>query len=271
MRNFYNLVEASYRKDLKNLISYRLSFFGELFLGFFAIIFIIFISKLINGNENYYLSNYDGKYFLFLLTGASLILFVSRMFNSMPIFISQAQSLGYFENLVSTKRNIFLILLSSSFYPLVRALIRISLIFFLAIFFNNEPFSFLKYIEFILLLIVTSLPILGISLIVSSLVIFFKKVNFVNSIFLLGCTAFSGVIYPIEVMPKLFQIFSNLFPTTFSLKVIRGRIIEDLSYLELLFNLFIVIIFSVVLIIIGIISIKIAIHFSKKNGTLSHY
>ena len=87
----------------------------------------------------------------------------------------------------------------------------------------------------------------------------------------MGCTAFSGVIYPIDVMPKFFQFISYLFPTTFSLKVIRSRLIEENSYFELTPDLTIIFLISLFSFFMGIFSINLSLKLSKLRGNLSHY
>ena len=53
-------------------------------------------------------------------------------------------------------------------------------------------------------------PFIGIGLIVISIVIVYKRAAFVSSIFLIGCIAFSGVIFPIDVLPSYLHKLSYL-------------------------------------------------------------
>lgn len=271
MMKILRLFKASYRKDYLILKSYRFSMIGEFFLATISIIFIIFFSRLVSVEENIFLERYDNNYFLFLLSGTTSILFLSQTYTSIPLAISQALSLGYFEKMISTKISLHWILISSLTLPMMRGLIRVVLIFALAFFFSKENFTGISFIEFIFLLIITSMPFLGISLIFASLIVYFKKANFINSLFLMGCTAFSGVIYPIDVMPKFFQFISYLFPTTFSLKVIRSRLIEENSYFELTPDLTIIFLISLFSFFMGIFSINLSLKLSKLRGNLSHY
>ena len=67
----------------------------------------------------------------------------------------------------------------------------------------------------------------------------------------MGCTIFSGVLYPVSVMPSGIQFLSFIFPTTFSLEIIRGRIIENISYSELIPEIIILIILSIIFLLFG--------------------
>ena len=97
MIKILRLFKASYRKDYLILKSYRFSLIGEFFLATISIIFIIFFSRLVSVEENIFLERYDNNYFLFLLSGTASILFLSQTYTSIPLAISQALSLGYFE------------------------------------------------------------------------------------------------------------------------------------------------------------------------------
>ena len=145
MIKILRLFRASYRKDYLILKSYRFSLFGEFFLATISIIFVIFFSRLVSGEENIFLERYENNYFLFLLTGTTSILFLSQTYTSIPIAISQALSLGYFEKVISTKTDLHWILISSLTLPMTRGLIRVVLICSLASFFSKESFSGINF------------------------------------------------------------------------------------------------------------------------------
>tara|TARA_Y100000816_G_scaffold290415_1_gene279045 strand:+ start:2660 stop:3475 length:816 start_codon:yes stop_codon:yes gene_type:complete len=271
MKNIFNIFIESYRRDLGTNLSYRLNFVGELMVGILSLTLIFFFSELIENADNSYLEKYNNNYFLFLLTGMTTILFISRTFSSIPLSISSAQTLGYFENLVTTKTNIFIILLSNGFFSFTRAIIRIALIYFFALLLSSENLSFLKLAELFLLLIFSSLPFVGVAFLFTSLLIVYKKANFFNSLFLIGCTIFSGAIYPTDVMPNWLSFFSYIFPTTFSLEIIRGRIIEEISYENFYFEIGMLSFMSLVFIYSGMQAIKFSINKAKQDGSISHF
>tara|TARA_B100000674_G_C37784180_1_gene888615 strand:- start:659 stop:922 length:264 start_codon:yes stop_codon:yes gene_type:complete len=87
----------------------------------------------------------------------------------------------------------------------------------------------------------------------------------------MGCSVFSGIFYPIEVMPSFLSNFSVLFPSTYSIDLIRERILEETSY-SLLLNDFIFILFtSVLYYFVGLVTLKYSIYYAKIKGNLSHF
>ena len=271
MKNIVELFSTTYMRDLKNYWSYRFNIVGELFMSFVLIFFIFFISRVFAGSESIFLEKYNNDYFLFLLTGISLLMFTTKVFSVIPFFITTSQTHGYFEDLLLARTGIIWILLSSIPFPFFQGLLRITMLYIFSYFLSDNTLSFFHFLELLFLLIITSFPFIGISLLVGSLVILFKKASFVSSLFLLGCTIFSGIFYPVEVMPTIFQYLSYIFPSTFSVEAIRSIIINGESYYQNL-NIFLMIAgLSVLYISIGSYAVKLSLTKSKKQGTPAHF
>lgn len=271
MSNLLSMLSATYIKDLKNYSSYRFNIFGEFILGFILIFFIYYLSRVFLNTNSSYLEMFNGNYFLFLLTGLSLLTFTTRNFSAIPFFISTSQSQGYFEKLLISKTSITSILLASCLFPISQSIFRIFIIYFFSYVFSEETLSIINFLEMIILLVITSIPFIGLSLVLSSLIIIYKKATFLNSLFLLGCSIFSGIFYPVQVMPTFFQYISYIFPTTFSIDLIRLRVLQETPFNELYDNILLLIILSITYVILGIYCIRIAIAKVKKDGSASHF
>ena len=254
-----------------NYRTYKFSIIGESALSLIIIVFIFFVSKTYEESISNYLSSYENNYFLFLFTGIALILFISRTFSSLPQIINTAQTLGYFENLIQVNSKFSYICISSLFFPMIQAILRICLIYFCSLFLTKNTLEPTAFFELCLLLIFSSIPFIGISLMFVSILIIFKKINFLNSLFLMGCTIFSGIIYPISVMPSFMQYISIFFPTTYSIELIRSRVLEQTPYSELMTIVLVISLIGFLSILIGLVSLKRSIKIVRKNGTLSHF
>ena len=91
------------------------------------------------------------------------------------------------------------------------------------------------------------------------------------SLFLLGCSIFSGIFYPLDVMPNALSNLSVLFPSTFSVELIRDRVLEDAPYHDLTENFFTILLLTFIYLGIGLKCLKISINYAKIKGTLSHF
>ena len=134
MNNFILIAKASFRRDYENYLTYKFNIFGELFFNLIVVFMLFYVSFVFKDSSSEYLEAYNNNYFLFLLTGLMVILFLSRSFSSMPMFISTAQSLGYFESILSSKANIFSILLTSILFPMFLATVRVIALFIFSYF-----------------------------------------------------------------------------------------------------------------------------------------
>lgn len=83
--------------------------------------------------------------------------------------------------------------------------------------------------------------------------------------------AFSGVIFPIDVLPSYLQKLSFIFPSSFSLDLVRGAIIEEKYLIDMLKDFFGIIVLSFFYLILGIFAVQTSIIKAKKNGTIGHY
>ena len=264
MRDIILLTITTLRKDWKIYTSYKFNYIGEIF-------FIFYISEIFDANDSKYLSKYNGNYFLFLLTGVSVILFLSRTFSSMPFFITSAQTYGFIESLICMKYKLAYILLASNVFPLLQGLARVIILFLIAYIFDPASINLLSIIEILFILVISSIPFIGISFFVSGVILYFKRANFLLSFILLGCTTFSGIIFPIEVLPIYLQSISIILPSSTSVELIRGRIIEQISYLNFVDEFLIIFFASIIYLFLGIMSFEFFLKKSKQKGTASHY
>ncbi len=265
-----NIIFATFLKDSKNFISYRFNFFGEVIVITTLITIIFFISKIFSESTSEYLSNYGNNYFDFLFTGMIIIFFSTRTISSIPFFISNMQMLGILEKLV-VKDKFILIVISHFTFPMIQSFFRLVLFYLISLLLPSSSINLINFIEIFLVLVPMALSILGISLIIASFVLVEKKATFLSSLIILSIVLFSGVLYPIEVMPDLIQKISYVMPTRLGVDLIRARTINDMSFLEIMPQIMFMIAVGVALTILGIYLLNIALEKAKNNGTISHY
>ena len=123
----------------------------------------------------------------------------------------------------------------------------------------------------IFILIISALPFIGISFIIISVQIIYKKAIFLNTIFILGCSIFSGIFFPIDVLPKEVSFLTYVFPTTFSVDLIRDIIFTKSSLPQQAIKLAFIMIIGIIFIVIGYTLMKYSIKKAKCDGSIGHY
>ena len=271
MRSMLLVLSASFHRDLKTYLTYKFNIFGEMFFNFIMVFILFYVSYIFQDSENTYLSNFNNNYFLFLISGVMILLFLTRAFSAMIYFTSSAQTLGYFVSLLNTKTDLKIILLGSILFPFLQALIRILMIFIFAYLFDSESIVLTDIFLIWSVLIISSAPFVGIAFAIAGAVVMYKRATFLNSFFILGCTIFSGIFYPVSVMPQLLQFFSIIFPSTFAVNLLRGTILDSTFNYSPFEDLFMILILGILYILLGIRILDYSVSRSKRDGTTSHF
>ena len=271
MNNFFNIISASYKRDLQNYLSYKLNLMGEIFTNFFIVLMLFYVSSTFKGSTSAFLEDYDNNYFLFLLTGVMVLSVLSRTFTSLASFVTTSQSLGYLESLISTRTDFGITLFGSAIFPLTQSILRIILIYIFSVFYDPGILNISEIFSIIFILLMSSLPFIGISFVIISVQIIYKKAIFLNTIFILGCSVFSGIFFPIDVLPKEVSFLTYLFPTTFSVDLIRDIIFTKSSLSIQASKLAFIMIIGVIFVVIGYTLMKHSIRKAKYDGSIGHY
>ncbi len=271
MKNLMSVFISSFRRDQKNYLSYKFNLIGELFFNFIVVILLFYMSLTFENSTSSYLEKYHNNYFLFLVTGVMILLFMSRLLSSIVSSVTQAQTLGYFESLMNNKADIYYVLLSSCAFPLFQACMRVLLIALFAFFYDQESFNFFQIFELLGLILLSSLPFIGVSLIFCSIVIPFKRASFLISFYLVANMIFSGAFYPNDVLPKNLQLLSYFFPSFYAIDLVRGRILENESYSDLTLVILSLVVMALLFFIISKKLLIFGINRAKHDGTIGQF
>ncbi len=264
---------STFIKDLRIALSYRLQFIFSIFSIFISIAFISIFSVLVDSSDNQYLKPYGGSYFTFLFFGFLAAETTVLLLNTMPNKVREYQLTGIFEELIMSGKREIDIIIASLLYPLAFLIFRIGCYFF-AFFLISNNSEILSQISAISLFsfLLFSISLIGISLISTGVTIVFKSPAIINRSYLTLSSIFSGVAFPVEILPKQFVFIGELFPTTHFLRIFRHDAIEysGLS-IDLIYNFSALSILAMTFLLSGIYLLIKCINISKKNGNLLNY
>jgi ABC-2 type transport system permease protein len=271
LTSYFNILRTSFKKDFLFQYSYKLSFFTELVFAFLLIFFLFFLSKSFNFSDDSFYSKFKGEFFLFSITGLSVVNLMGQCYAAISTNLREAQSFGYIEELFVSKNRFVFLSISSAFYTFVKSFLRLLLIFIVSWALSDQ--TLLVEDIFILLAVccITLVAFIGISMIGLSIILIYKKGDYLSLIFVGGSLIISGAIYPNNVLPQSLIYISELLPLTHTLDIIRNELVEEgvgsSSYHAALKLIFL----SIIYLVIGYTSISKAIDISRKKGTFSHY
>ncbi len=261
------------KKDFKIALSYRLQFIFSFLSVFLSVIFIFVFSRLVDSSKNDLLNDYGGSYFVFLFFGFVAAEITIIFLNTMPNKVREYQQTGIFEELIMSGKKEVNIIFYTLGYPTLQLLAKILIYFLSFIFIENNlsiisNFSYLALCAFVLF----SISLIGISLVSVALTIVYKAPNIINRSYLSLSAIFSGVAYPVEILPKQIIFFGDFLPTTHFLRIFRYDYGGSLSLQnDLAYNFTALLILSIFTFTFGFYLLKKSIVISKRNGSLLNY
>ena len=258
MTYFFNLLEATMTKSLKYLIRYK-------FNTIFSILMITFVFFAIALGYKSFGKNVDNNSIEKLLGGYIVWSIMVSNLSSIVTNLVNETNLGTLEQLYISSRSFYLTLFAEGFVSLLISLFHSTIVIFLiSLFSSNISISFLfNFIKGLPLIFFGIPAIWGLSLMVSSLALFYKNVSsFYTAI---SSILFAAVSYGVHKSEAL----AVLFP--FGLTNVSLQNLYNTSKYPSLQDISLIIMNSIFYILLGVLLFIFFIKKSKINGKFSKH
>ncbi len=260
------------KKDFLVDYSYKISFYSQFFGILLTAVSFFFISKTFMNTESIHLEPYNYDYFIFATIGIAILDIVITIMRSLTNSLREAQSFGYIEIFFVSRVDPIYIFLCSSAYPFLKGIFKFILYIIIIQLFIGHLFSISSILIAFFLFLIMSIPFLALSFLALSFVLYFKQSDPINFLINIVISIFSGIIYPVSVLPAFMQNISNFIPLTSQLNSARLLLINNTFDQYIFSNLFFMhISFSILLLAICILVFNSTIHLVKKRGTIGTY
>lgn len=267
----FHIIKAVFLRDFRFQISYKLSYFTELFFAFLLIFFLFFLSNSFNFAEESMYSKFKGDFFLYSITGFSIVNVMGQCYGTVINNLRESQSFGYIEEMYITDNKFIFLCIAPVFYAFVKSFIRLIIIFGISWYLAGSILNTFDLILLLILCFITLVAFIGISLLGVSIILVFKKGDYLSLIFIGGSLLISGAIYPNEVLPEILIKISEILPLTHTLELTRDLLILEnssnfnhTSMLKLIF-------LSSLYLVCGYTVAKKSLKYSRKKGIFSDY
>lgn len=251
-------------------MSYKLEFFLRLFFAFFNILTYYFVAKLVGTAGAPYLKPYGGDYFSFVLIGVAFSTYLMVSLRGFSESIRDEQMMGTLEAMLVTPTDTTTVITLSALWSFIVASVRV--LFYLLIgFLLGVNMTGANVIGAFIILILTILCFSSIGILSASFIMIFKRGDPINMFFMSTSELFGGVLFPIEVFPWWLQIVSSVLPMTYSLNGMRHALLQGYSLQSLAPDIFILILFSLILLPLSLFTFRYAVGRVKDEGTLVQY
>jgi ABC-2 type transport system permease protein len=269
--NIIHKALAFLQKDWRVAISYKLQFFSSILGVLISTMLFYFFSNFIGQNLSQSLEQYGGNYFAFVLVGIALADYLVVSTESFSGAIRSGQVNGTFEALLVTPTSIMTILINSYIYPFLFTTFRMLVFIILGVCFFGIEFHIHNVWICLFTFSLTLLPFMGMGLLSAAFIILFKQGSPINWVLGVSSTLLGGVLYPVSSLPAWIKPFSLIFPLTYGIEAMRKVLLANASFDDVKNNLFILVFFSIIFLISGIITVKYSLKVARKQGTLLHY
>lgn len=265
-----NIIYVFIKRGFVTLISYKLQFALTYLKLFLTVTIFYFISKLVGGSVNQYLSEYNGNYAAFIITGVTFHSFISTSMNSFSSAIRLEQKMGTLEFLLMSKTRLPFVLVCSALWNFILVMVHSIVIFLFAIFIYKVNFSANLFPVFLILLF-SVFTFSGIGMISAGFIIAFKQGDPVNWIFGAITGILSGVYFPVKVLPDFLNRISDFLPNTYALEGLRGALLNNNPVGDLQTQILVLLGFSLFTIPAGFLAFRWGFNRARKDGSLVEY
>jgi len=235
---------------------------------FFTIGAFYFMTKMMNPDA----AGLDGiPPFDYLLIGLAFLSYFSTALYAFAQRIRHEQTIGTLEAMLVSPTRTHVVVFGSASWDFTYGAFRIVLYLALAQLLFGVQLNVNSWTALLLGVFLTLLSSAGVGILSASFIIYFKRGDPINFL-LSGATTFLGsVFFPVEQLPGWAQGFSKFVPLAWSLKVVRGSLLQGKSFSELSEPLLILFVLTVVLLPLGLWASRIAIRKAKREGSLIQY
>jgi len=120
-------------------------------------------------------------------------------------------------------------------------------------------------------MLLTLLSSAGLGILSASFILYFKRGNPINWLLSGATTLLGNVFIPVKQLPGWLQPLSDYLPATWSMRVVRGALLQGQSFAELKYELGVLTLLTLVLLPTGLICSRFAIRKAKMAGSLIQY
>jgi len=261
---------AFLKRDFLIATSYKTAFILQFAGIFFAVPFFHFISALVGDSQAPMLAKYGGSYFVFLLIGIAFTDYLALSLKTFNDSLRESQLMGTLETILLSPTSVPRLLFYSSLWGYLSTTVRFVLYLAIGLLFGLD-LSNANALAGVTVLLAAIVSFASMGILVAAVTLVIKKGELLTSAVSAASAMLSGVVYPIEVLPSWLQFIAKFLPMTYALDGMRLALSDGRSLTELLPQIGILLLFSVVLLPIGLVAFWLSLRWTKISGTLGQY
>ena len=266
MRECLALMRASWQTES----SYRLNMALSLFSLAVVVVPLYFVSNALQPLMASTIASQSAEYFAFTLIGALTFALISASVSALPSALGAAIGRGTLEAFLATPTSPAILFTGMSAYSICWALLRGGVLLLAGVLLGVHV-TWANSLTALLILALLLLAYAAIGLVGGSLLLCFRTTGPLLNGALTVSAFLGGVYYPTHVIPSWLQELSRVLPLTYGLRALRQTALRGDSFGMVAGDIGILAALTALLVLVGSLSITIALRYARRTGTLSLY
>jgi len=254
------------RRDLKIALSYRLTFVLGILNGFWSLVVFRFLSELIDPR----VVPRGSSYFEFVVVGLALSRVLDACLAGAQTTARKEQTEGTLEAIAVQPVSTAGLGLGWSCFPAVQALAFATANIALAVPMGMQ-LDHPNWGAGVVVLLLSLAAFVGLGLLGASLVIALQQGLGFSALLGVVLPLVSGIYYPLRVLPGWLRALARLSPLTHSVNALRDTMLHGLPISQVLGEIGILAAFVVVLVPLGLASLRMSFAVARRRGILGSY
>jgi len=283
MAEKFELTRVMVERSLRLLVRFKLSFLFTLASMVVSVATFFFVSLLVEGQGSDVLGPYGGNYFSFVLVGLAFQFYALTTLGDYLKTVQGAYWNNWMEMIITAPHSLRTFFASVMTWSYLYATINVMLYFLLGVAVFGAYIPFPSHLWLVLLLLSLSLfSISGLGLMSASMFLLTDAKGGTEPIsYVIGTLAsiFSGVFFPVAIIPAWLRPVGYVLPHTYALEGIRRAVLTpDLIYWGSMFEwwsmwniIFMLTVLAVILLPLGLYMFKRGIAHAERTGTLARW
>ena len=261
---------AFVRRDLREALTYKLSFLSSVTGILLSSATFYFVAKLVPA-ETPALGPFGGDYFSFAVVGVAFAGLLGMFQEGLASVVRGAQVSGTLEALLVTPVPVPAILFGSSLYGLLFQVFRTVLHLGVALAFFGLALGRVNAAGVVAVGFLTVLCFLSIGILSASFVLVYKRGNPFSWVLGTVSGLLGGVVFPVVLLPPWIRWASSLLPVTYALDGMRKSLLASAPFSAILPDVAALAAFDALLLPASLVAFRLAVRKAKKDGTLAQF
>jgi len=252
-------------------LTYKLTFVGRYLGQVVYLIFLHFLGRIVESGSPTLLDEYSERYFTFLLVGGLFSQYLTTSMRQLPIRVREELMMGSLESTLVTPVPTALALLGPGLWPQIEATLLLAFGLVLGGSVLGADLGAANWMSVLVVTLVSLICLTAWGILSVAFVVVFKRTDPVNWLIGMTINVFSGVFFPISVLPTWLRAASYFFPLTYSLQMLRAAILEGTRVTELGSSLWVLLLLTLFFLPLSVVILRRAVQHTRASGSLAHY